>query len=325
MNRDSVIKQIKNKIEEYKKIIIMRHIRPDGDAVGSSLGLREILKDNYPDKEITCLVNDYAMSLNFFAQEDEEKSEEYYCDALGIVVDTASTDRISNTFYKRCKEIIKIDHHPNVEPYGDINWVLEEISSTCELITIFARLNNYTFSNLSASLLFMGMVTDTGRFKYNSVNGDTLRNASVLIDNDLDLETLYANLYLKSFESYKLQSEVYRKMKQTTNKVTYIYVTKEMQEEFGLTSNEASLVVSSLDSIKDSLIWIAFIDNPDGTIRVRLRSRFLDINKIAEKYHGGGHGRASGATVYSIEEMNNLIEDCDKLLEKFKKENTGWL
>lgn len=324
-NRKQLIEQIRKKIEEYKKIIIVRHIRPDGDCVGASLGLREMLRDNYPEKEILCIAKDYATNLNFLRKEDEEREENYYKDALCIAVDTATKERLSNTYFSSCKEIIKIDHHPNVDPYGVINWVEDEISATCELITIFGKENNYKISNATANLLYMGITTDTGRFKYSSVNGDTLRNASILLDANIDLEVLYSNLYLKDFESFKLQSEVYKKMKQTKNKVTYIYVTKEMQEKYGLSANEASMVVGSLDSIKESLIWIAFIDSPDGSIRVRLRSRFVEINKIAEKYNGGGHTKASGATVYSQKEMKKLIKDCDKLLEQYKKENTGWL
>ena len=122
-----------------------------------------------------------------------------------------------------------------------------------------------------------------------------------------------------------LQSEVYKKMKISNNGVAYVYIDKKMQEKYNLTSQEASLMVCALDSIKGSLIWLAFIDNPDGSIRVRLRSRFLDINDIATNYNGGGHGRASGATVYSLTEMKALVKDCDKKLKKFKEENDGWL
>lgn len=327
-------KDIINKIKEYNKIIIMRHQRPDGDCIGASLGLKDILRVSFKNKEIKVLADDFAESLNFIDYEDNNihftndiYDEEYYKDALCIVVDTANTARISNKMFDRVKEVIKIDHHPNADPYGTINWVEEERSSVCEMIAYLVMKNpdQLILTDKAAQLLFMGMVTDSGRFRFSSTSPETLKCASFLLEKNINLEMLYANLYLKDFSSFKLQSEVYKKMKITKNGVAYIYIPKSMQEKFGLTPNEASLMVSSLDSIKGSLIWLAFIDNTDESIRVRLRSRFLDINDIAVNYNGGGHGRASGATVYSLKEMKNLINDCDKKLKKFKEENKGWL
>ncbi|MBR5615980.1 MAG: bifunctional oligoribonuclease/PAP phosphatase NrnA, partial [Clostridia bacterium] len=115
------------------------------------------------------------------------------------------------------------------------------------------------------------------------------------------------------------------KMKITKNGVVYLYVDKAMQKKFKLTSEQASASVSYRDSIKDSLIWMAFIENDDGTVRVRLRSRFVTINELAEKYHGGGHACASGATVYSKKEFKALVKDADEWLGQYKESNEGWL
>ena len=98
-----------------------------------------------------------------------------------------------------------------------------------------------------------------------------------------------------------------------------------MQERFNLSSEDASASVSYMDSIKDSLIWLAFIENDDNSTRVRLRSRFVTVNPIAERYHGGGHACASGATVYSREEAEALIAEADARLKEFKENNEGWL
>jgi len=323
---NNLLFEIKKKIEKYEKIVILRHIRPDGDAVGASLGLRNILRNSYPNKQIKCFAKDFVENLNFIDKEDDEEVM-FYEDALAIVVDTATKDRISNEHVDLVKEVIKIDHHPNVDSYGVINYVEVDLSSTCELIVkIYNQFKDeWILDEKSAELLYMGMVTDSGRFKYSSTDGDTLRNAAVLLDKKINIEKLYANLYLKDFETFKLQSEVYKKMKITKAGVAYIYVDKKMQEKFNMTPQEASQMIGTLDSIKGSLIWLAFIDNPDGSIRVRLRSRFLDINDIAALYNGGGHGRASGATVENLMEMKFLIKDCNKKLRKFKKENKEWL
>ena len=114
-------------------------------------------------------------------------------------------------------------------------------------------------------------------------------------------------------------------MKITQNGVAYIHIDRAMCKKFGLTDEQASAAVSHMDSIRGSLIWLAFIDNADKTTRVRLRSRFVTINKLAENYHGGGHACASGATVYSKREMKALIADADALLGEYKRSNEGWL
>ena len=320
-------KQILDKIKEYNKIIIFRHKRPDGDATGSTKGLQRILKLTYPEKEILLQNSDFADYMAFLGGEDAPIADEEYADALGIVIDTGTMDRISNQKFSLCKEIIKIDHHINIAPYGEPMWVEEERSSACEMIADFYATfkDELKIDSRAATYIYCGMVTDSGRFRFRDVSGDTMRLAGMLLDIGIDTDTLYANLYMKEFHLYKFEAYAYGQMQITENGVAYLHVTKEMQEMFGLSQEDASASVSLMDSIKNSLIWLAFIDNADGSIRVRLRSRFVTINCIGEKYRGGGHACAAGATVYSVEEMHSLIADADARLKEFKENNEGWL
>ena len=320
-------KQILDKIKEYNRIIIFRHKRPDGDATGSTKGLHRILTLTYPEKEILLQNCDYSEYLAFLGGEGETVDKSLYADALGIVVDTATAARISNQDFNLCREVIKIDHHIPVESYGVINWVEEERSSACEMIADFYATfkDELKIDTEAANYIFCGMVTDSGRFRFRSVSGETMRLAGMLLDTGIDLDTLYANLYMKDFDQFKFESYVYEKMSITENGVAYIYVDKEMQDKFALSQESASASVSYLDSIKGSLIWLAFIDNGDGSIRVRLRSRFVTISEIGEKYGGGGHACAAGATVYSVEEMHQLIADADARLKEYKETHEGWL
>ncbi len=320
-------KTILDKIKQYDKIIIFRHKRPDGDAVGSTKGLREILRLTFPEKDIRLINCDYADYVAFLGDEDAAVEDSFYSDALAIVLDTATADRISNQKFSLCREIIKLDHHINLEHYGDYEWVEEERSSVCEMVADFYRTfkDELKMSKEAATYIYTGMVTDSGRFRFRSVSGETLRLAGMLLDEGIDLDTLHANLYMKEFHTLKFQAYVYEQMQITENGVAYLHVTREMQELFSLTYEEASASVSYMESIKNSLIWIAFIDNDDGSIRVRLRSRFVTVNPIAEKYHGGGHACACGATVYSKEEMQSLISDTDARLKEYKENNEGWL
>lgn len=316
-----------DKIEQYDKIVIFRHKRPDGDAVGSSKGLLGVLKATYPHKDVRLSNKDFAEYVAFLGSEDEPQSDEFYSDALGIVLDTATEDRISNTQYKLCRELIKIDHHIPLQPYGDVMWVEEERSSCSEMIAAlcYAFGDRLVLTKEAAAAIYTGMVTDSGRFRFRSVSGETMRLAGMLLETGIDTDTLYANLYTKDFAEFKFQSYVYEKMKLTENGVAYIFVDKKAQEKFGITVEQASASVSHMDSIRGSLIWIAFIETDDGSIRVRLRSRFVTVNQLAEKYGGGGHACACGATVHTRRELKALVADADALLGKYKSENEGWL
>lgn len=322
------IKQaILQKIKDYHRIIITRHARPDGDAVGATKGMKEILTRSFPEKEIYLINEDYADYMAFLGGEDGQLDDALYADALVIVLDTGNTGRISNKKFELGRELIKIDHHIDISPYGDLSWVEDWRSSACEMVVDFyaSFRDELKLTPDAAKYLYTGMVTDSGRFKFDSVSGETMRCAALLLDQGIDTDTLFAHLYLKDFDYLKFQSSVYKRMKITENGVAYLHVTEAMQKQFGLTSEAASSSVSFLDSIQGSIIWLAFIDNPDGATRVRLRSRFVTVNGLAEKYGGGGHACASGATVHSRKEMKALIADADAIIKEYKETHEGWL
>ena len=328
MNRE-VKEQILQKIKEYDRIMIFRHVRNDGDCVGATKGLKRIIQLTWPEKEVYLIDQDTAAYLAFMGPEDEPVADELYTDTLGIVLDTASEARISNKKYTLCKELIKIDHHIPVESYGNLQWVEEDRSSACEMVVDFYSTfkDELKLDSEAATYLYTGMVTDSGRFKYDGVSGDTLRNAAVLLDVGVDTQTLFARLYLEAFEYLKFKAHIYDRMQITENGVAYLYIDKAMQEEFSLTLEQASATVGTLDSIRGCISWMVFIETGDekGSIRVRLRSRFVHINSIAEKYHGGGHACASGATVYSKDEVQALLADTDALVKEYKETHEDWL
>ena len=322
-------KQILEKIKEYHRIMLFRHIRNDGDCVGATKGFKRIIQLTWPEKEVYLIDADTAKYLEFMGPEDEPVADELYTDALGIVLDTASEARISNKKYNLCKELIKIDHHIPLENYGGLIWVEEERSSACEMIVDFYATfrDELKIDSEAATYLYTGMVTDSGRFKYDGVTGETLRNAAILLDVGVDTQTLFARLYLEAFEYLKFKAHIYDRMQITENGVAYLYIDKAMQEEFGLTLEMASATVGTLDSIRGCISWMVFIETGDekGSIRVRLRSRFVHINSIAEKYNGGGHACASGATVHSKEQVQALLADTDALVKEYKENNEAWL
>ncbi len=321
------MKIILDKIKEYETVLIFRHFRPDGDAVGSSMGLATLLKNTYPEKKIYVQNADFSDYLAFLGKEDEILPDEEYENALGIVVDTGTKERISNQKYALCKELVKIDHHIPMQSYANYEWVEEHRSSCCEMIAAFydAFKDELKMDERAATFIYTGMVTDSGRFRFREVSPETMRLAGLILSQGIDTESLYANLYMKDYDAFRFEGYVYKKMKRTENGVAYLFVTKKMKKKFGLSGEEASACVSYLDSIKNSLIWVAFIEGDDGKIRVRLRSRFLPISEIAERYRGGGHACAAGATLLSKKEIKLLLNEADAKLKEYKQTHEGWL
>lgn len=244
-------------------------------------------------------------------------------------MDTATTDRIANRKFGLCRELIKIDHHIPIDQYGDLQWVEEERSSLCEMIAFFYETfqDQLILTPAAASCIYTGMVTDSGRFRYDGVRGDTLRLAALMLDQGFSTETLYANLYMHKPSEYKLRAYIYENMAFTEHGVVYIRITKEIQKRFSLSLEDASASIGSLENIRGALCWIAFIDNGDaeGSIRVRIRSRFLPVNSVGEHFRGGGHAKACGATVYNDAEIQALLAEADQLVDEYKRTHEGWL
>ena len=330
MSRD-VMQSILQKIKEYDRILLFRHTRCDGDCVGATKGLARILKLTYPEKEIRILDGQRSSYLAFLGYDEspDALSDEEYATALGLVLDTGSERRISNPKYALCRELIKLDHHIDREPYGNISWVEEHRSSTCEMVVAFynAFSDELKIDREAATYLFTGMVTDSGRFRFREVSGETMRMAATLLDLGVPTDRIYANLYMQDYELLKFKAYVLRRIRMTENGVAYLHVTRAMQRRFHLTHEQAGAVVSHMDSIKNSLIWIAFIDGmgKDRATRVRLRSRFVTVNEVAEQFRGGGHEGASGATVYGKREVRALLSMADARLKEYKETHEGWL
>ena len=336
MSNQEIMKQILEKLRAYERILLFRHVRVDGDCVGATKGMKDIILSTWPEKEVFIIDDERSEYLAFLGPDDVNEDDlpmgykryedGLYEDALGVVIDVASPERISNQKYSLCKEVIKIDHHIDRDHYGDISWVEEERSSACEMVAAFfgAFQEELKISTYGATCLYTGMVTDSGRFMYEGVKGDTMRLAGLMLDQGIDTETLYAHLYLKEFETLKFTSWVYEHMQMTRNGCAYIFVDEQTRRQFGLSHETASNAVSMLSGIKGCLCWLAFIEAQDS-IRVRLRSRFMTINELAENYNGGGHACASGATVYSRDEMSQLIRDADELVKNYKEKHDGWL
>ena len=329
------IKQkILKKIGEYDRIFVFRHERADGDCIGAAVAVRSILRDSCPQKKVYFIDSEDFGMYAFLGKSDEEVSESEYEGALAIVVDTANEDRISDKRYSLCREIIKIDHHPERDggKYGTLSWVEPGRCSASEMVAeLFLRRegSGFVVGKSAAEALFVGIVTDSGRFRFDSVSSRTMKITASLLDRGVDTEKVYSYIYLTDYNVLKYNSFVYDQMRVTENGVAYVRVTGKDMERFGLSYDEAAEAVKLLSCVKGALCWIMFIDDvkskDSGDIRVRLRSRFMAVNGIAERHDGGGHAHASGATAHSMEEVDQILAEADEEVRKYKATHEGWL
>jgi bifunctional oligoribonuclease and PAP phosphatase NrnA len=301
--------QILDLIKQYETIIIHRHVRPDPDAYGSQGGLAEMLKASFPDKNV------YAVGLEeetlHYLNRLDPIEDEVFEEALIIVCDTANEERICDTRYKLGDKLVKIDHHPNEDAYGDHLWIDTTASSVSEMIYEFYQFGKdkgLVLPDHAARLLFAGIVGDTGRFLYPSTTQKTFDIAGELIRFEFDRNDLFNKMYEVDSNVLKLQGFVLQNFEMDKDGCAQMVMSKDILEQYGVVPSEASLLVSSLGNVKGIKAWVFFIEE-DDQIRVRLRSKGPVINTIAKKYNGGGHPLAAGASIYSWEEKEDVLRD----------------
>lgn len=308
-----MIDEIMNNIEHYETIIILRHQNPDPDAVGSQIALANILREAYPQKNIYIAGIDLSV-LDWIGKMQQVDSDTYQ-NSLVIAVDTANARRIDNNGdYKKADKIIKIDHHPNVDPFGDINWVDDTASSCAEMIYELAdKVDNLKISKADAYSLYAGMVGDTNRFLYADTTYKTLEVAAKLAKTGIDISEISLHEDEISTRVARLEAYILDNFQVTDSGFGYIVIRKDQLDKFNLDDGELDHVVPLIGRIKDVNNWIVVSEKDLNRFRVNLRSKNVSINGVAEKFGGGGHPLASGVYVGSMDEVKALIKDMDNL------------
>lgn len=309
----TVFEQILEKIKTHDTIIIHRHMRPDPDALGSQVGLKEIIKHNFPQKKVLA-TGFNEPTLTWIATMDEVANSDFE-GALVIVTDTANTPRIDDSRYTRGDFLIKIDHHPNDDVYGDIVHVDTAASSASEIVTDFALTTGLELSNEAARLLYNGIVGDTGRFLYPATTSKTMAIASKLREYDFDFSSMARQMDSFSFKIAKLQGFVFDNLEVDESGAARVILTQENMKKYEVTDAETSAIVGTPGKIDIVESWAIFVEQPDGHYRVRLRSKTAVINDIAKRHDGGGHPLASGANSYSLEENDQIYQEIKDLLK----------
>lgn len=303
-------------IKNHDVIIIHRHSNPDGDAMGSQLGLKHVLQTNFPDKKIYA-VGDSAGRFSFMEDSVmDEISDEFYEGALAIVLDTSAKSLISDDRYTLAEQTLRIDHHIFVEDIADIDIDDTSFESCCGLVTYLVREWGLEVDSKAAKALYTGIVTDSGRFYYDSTSPRTFDLASFLLSKGFNPAEIYSNLYVDTYENVRKRAEFVLSIKFTKNNVAYSYSDKERVAKLGMEAQSVSRgFVNTMGDLKGVDAWVNFTECEQGVL-CEIRSKNLNINQIAVAHGGGGHLKASGATLKDRQEAMQVLDELDALVEK---------
>ena len=314
----SIYKKIYKQIKKAKKIVIARHIGPDPDALGSSIGLKELILNNFLKKQVY-VVGAPASRFRYLGNVDKLPEIEYNKSLL-IVTDTPDTKRIDGVDYSKFAKVIKIDHHPFVEAFADIELIDDKASSASQLIIEKKKKNNYKLNSDIASKLYLGVVADTNRFLYEYTSYKTLELVAWLIKKtNLNFTSLYDNLYTKSLKEIVFSGYISLNMNITENGLAYIKLTDDILKKYEVDPSTAGNLIENYNNV-DKIKVVAFCSEDKGNnyIKCSIRSKGPIINEIASHYNGGGHIYASGARPKTFAEADKMLEELDNLCQNFK-------
>ncbi|SFE68196.1 DHH family phosphoesterase [Alteribacillus iranensis] len=313
MMHEKILEQINN----YQTIYIYRHEKPDPDAIGSQVGLAALLQHNYPDKAII-LKGEEEPSLAFLTESvvGEQEGDDINR-SLVVICDTANTERIDGEEWEKGDQVIKIDHHPETDTFGDLSWVETEASSTSEMIielgTVASDKFGWEWTQEAARLLYAGIVGDTGRFQHSNTTPKTLRSAANMLQYGFDTTELFTSLYENSESLIRLKGKVLQEFVLTENGLGIMYLTRNMLEEHDVTVAESAALINAFSNTEGLKAWVFFVEEEEGTYRVRLRSKKAVVNGIAANHRGGGHPLAAGAKAKDKQETEAIIDELEKV------------
>ena len=294
-------------IDSYDSIAIYRHENPDVDACGSQFGLKNWLIDNYPNKKIYAF-GEQVCDRRPFPKNDVETLD-IVKESLVIILDTADTPRCDGKYFKEGKYLVKIDHHPNVDAYGDLQLVDSKYAAACEILTeFFSNVPDKVFTTQTAEYLYSGLLTDTLCFRTTNTTSNTLKMASILTSHELKIADLNRTLFDQSLEQFAFGSYIRENVELINDKIAYLVLSKDLYEKFGMDSSEARNMIDELGHVKEFQIWALFTEEEDGTYNASLRSKTIQVNDVAQDFGGGGHYNAAGIKNLTYKQVIEILE-----------------
>lgn len=311
--------KILNKIVDYNSIVIARHIGADPDALGSQFGLKQLINELYPDKKVYA-VGTIASKFRFMGSTDKIDGVDF-SKSLLIVLDVPDLKRIEGIDdVKKFDYIIKIDHHPVVDVYADIELIDNTASSASQIVLDMIFNLELELSSEVASKLYLGIVSDTDRFLHDCTTYKTLELVSKLVKTtNINLTSLYESYYMRPLSEVRFQGYIYENMIVSPNGLGYIKISDKVMKEFGVDAASAGNMINNLKYVNEIIVWVFLSEDvKSNIIRANIRSRGPFINEVAIKHGGGGHKYASGVRLNSWEDADKLISDLDNLVMEYK-------
>ena len=289
-------KQLDKMIKDAEKIVLFHHAKIDSDARASTVAMYMGIKEKYK-KDIKIAKKDKIYDLT---NKD-----------LMIMLDVGDLFRLEGS-YSGNPKIARIDHHPTSFKC-DLN--IEDISagSTAELVTLFLKNFNYPITKQTAELLFSGIIADTGRLQY-TISDSTLIALGILKSLNIDYKSIYNRMYVKDEDDLKIKKYIIDNYQISPNGIAYLFLDKERSLDAEIDMSRVGKQLYELGNIKGSPIWVLITDIGRNRITMRIRSRVLDINKIAERHGGGGLPNAAAIRVKSRLDAKRILVELDKLL-----------
>lgn len=305
-------------IEEFEKIVIARHVGVDPDAMASVMALKDSIKLTFNNKQVYA-VGSGTNRFSYFGKLDKLEDMK---DSLLIVLDTPDIRRIDGVNLDDFKKIVKIDHHPFVEKFADIEHIDDTASSASELVLELINNTPLLMDKNIASKIYLGIVSDTNRFMFNNSTSKTFLSVAKMIEEyHLEIDKLYEPLYLRPFNEVKLEGYIGLNLEITDSGVAYIKLTDEILNKYKVDAASPGNMINNFNYINEVLVWAFFTEDvKNENIRVSVRSRGPVINTSLAKYNGGGHKYASGARIKTMEEASQIINDLDSLCKIYVEE-----
>lgn len=305
-------------IQKYDRIAIFRHVKPDYDALGSQMAMYHWIKDNFKDKDVKALGADhFSLTPKCFPYMDEVNDDWFDKPFLAIVLDTSNQDRISDERFKKATKLIKIDHHPDVEHFGDISIVDPTQAAAGELLAnMLIKFDGFKISKKTAEYLYKAIVGDSNRFLYSDVNAHTFAISKYLINKGININKIYKEMYNEEISSLEFTKWALENFKVSEHGVAYYVIDEKTIKKLKILPEQGKDCLHLFDHFNSIQIWTSItFDKEKNVYRVSIRSAGISIEDVAMKYRGGGHAQASGAKLKSLDELPNLIKDLDDLLK----------
>lgn len=311
---DAMFKEIK----KYDRICVFRHQHPDYDALGSQMAMVHFLKENFKDKEIRYVGDDHvSLTGKCFPKMEVLKDSWFEKPFLAIILDLSTFDRIGDERANKATSTIKIDHHPEVDKYGNVQIVDTSMIAVGELLAaIFIYEEKYNINKECAANLYKAIVGDSGRFLYSDTTAHTFFVAQRLIEKGIDINKIYSEMYDESITDLEVRKYILKTYKLTKHGVAYYILSDKELKRFNLKPIQGKDNVNLFAHFKGINAWMSCTEEKDKKDwKISIRSAKKSIEEIAMKYNGGGHAQASGCKVKDLKEFQKLVNDLDKLFK----------